>query len=184
MQQNIRITAHDHQRLTQLIVDLGRLPAASTSGADTLAELLDTGRIVPPQDIPVNVVTMNSQVLYEDIETGELREACVVYPEDANPASGRISVLSPVGASLLGLASKPYCRCRTAAALASAFAEWCGNRRRMGNMRSRCMGRTRALSVRQTGPAPTGPIYVNHRGALCLSRPWRTIRASILPAKT
>ena len=105
MQQNIRITAHDHQRLTQLIVDLGRLPAASTSGADTLAELLDTGRIVPPQDIPVNVVTMNSQVLYEDIETGELREACVVYPEDANPASGRISVLSPVGASLLGLAA-------------------------------------------------------------------------------
>ena len=105
MQQNIRITAHDHQRLTQLIIDLGRLPAAATSGADTLAELLDTGRIVPPQDIPVNVVTMNSRVQYQDLETGELREACVVYPEDANPAGGRISVLSPVGASLLGLAA-------------------------------------------------------------------------------
>lgn len=104
MQQNIRITAHDHQRLSQLITDLSRLTSAATSGAETLAELLDASRIVPPQDIPVNVVTMNSRVQYQDLESGELREACVVYPEDANPASGRVSVLSPVGAALLGLA--------------------------------------------------------------------------------
>ena len=105
MQQNIRITAHDYQRLSQLITDVGRLTSATTSGAETLAELLDASRIVPPQDIPVNVVTMNSRVQYQDLETGELREACVVYPEDANPANGRVSVLSPVGAALLGLAA-------------------------------------------------------------------------------
>ncbi|MBX3661851.1 MAG: nucleoside diphosphate kinase regulator [Burkholderiales bacterium] len=105
MQQNIRFTAQDHQRLSRLVIDLGRYAPAALSGAEMLAELLDTGRVLPPQDIPDNVVTMNSQVLYQDLETGELREARVVYPEDADPAAGRISVLSPVGASLLGLAA-------------------------------------------------------------------------------
>lgn len=105
MQQNISFTAHDHQRLSRLIADLGRFAPVALSGADTLAELLDAGRIVPPEAIPDNVVTMNSQVLYQDLETGELREACVVYPEDADPATGNISVLSPIGAALLGLAA-------------------------------------------------------------------------------
>lgn len=105
MQQNISLTAHDHQRLSRLVVDLGRYTPAAISGAEMLAELLDAGRIVPTQDIPGDVVTMNSQVLYQDLETGELHEVRVVYPEDANPAAGHISVLSPVGAALLGLAA-------------------------------------------------------------------------------
>ena len=105
MQQNISLTAHDHQRLSRLVIDLGRYTPAAISGAEMLAELLDAGRIVPMQDIPGDVVTMNSQVLYQDLETGELHEVRVVYPEDANPAAGHISVLSPVGAALLGLAA-------------------------------------------------------------------------------
>ncbi len=103
MQQNINITTQDHQRLSRLVVDLGRFAPAAISGAEMLAELLDAGRIVPPQDVPCDVVTMNSQVLYQNLETGELHEVRVVYPEDADPAAGRISVLSPVGAALLGL---------------------------------------------------------------------------------
>lgn len=105
MQQNISFTAHDHQRLSRLVADLGRFVPAATSGIEMLAELLDAGRIVTPQDIPDNVVTMNSQVLYQDFETGESHQARVVYPEDADPAAGNISVLSPVGAALLGLAA-------------------------------------------------------------------------------
>jgi len=105
MQPNISLTTQDHQRLSRLVAGYGRLAPAAASGTETLAELLDAGRIVPPQDIPGDIVTMNSQVLYQDLETGELREARVVYPEDANPATGHISVLSPVGAALLGLAA-------------------------------------------------------------------------------
>ena len=105
MQQNISLTAHDHQRLSRLVAGHGHRAPAAASGSETLAELLDAGRIVPPQDIPGDVVTMNSLVLYQDLETGELREARVVYPEDADPAAAHISVLSPVGAALLGLAA-------------------------------------------------------------------------------
>jgi regulator of nucleoside diphosphate kinase len=45
---------------------------------------------------------MNSRVLYEDLRTGERGTVTIVYPADANAKAGQISVLSPVGAALLG----------------------------------------------------------------------------------
>lgn len=105
MHQNISITAHDYMRLSRLVTDFGRFAPAAHDGAETLAELLDSGRVVAPQDIPHDVVTMNSRVLYEDIESGELREITIAYPEDADPAARKVSVLSPIGAALLGLAA-------------------------------------------------------------------------------
>jgi regulator of nucleoside diphosphate kinase len=105
MKQNISLTAHDLQRLRRLVAELAQRSHSMQESADALEETLDTGRIVAPQDIPGDVVTMNSQVQFEDLESGELREAAVVYPEDSNPATGNISVLSPVGIALLGLAA-------------------------------------------------------------------------------
>jgi regulator of nucleoside diphosphate kinase len=46
---------------------------------------------------------MNSDVVYEDVETGARRSVRVVYPKDSDAASGRVSVLAPIGAALLGL---------------------------------------------------------------------------------
>jgi regulator of nucleoside diphosphate kinase len=45
---------------------------------------------------------MNSRVQYEDVKTHEQGTVTIVYPADADAVSGRISVLSPVGAALLG----------------------------------------------------------------------------------
>jgi regulator of nucleoside diphosphate kinase len=45
---------------------------------------------------------MNSRVLFEDVRTHDQGTVTIVYPADADPGSGRISVLSPVGAALLG----------------------------------------------------------------------------------
>lgn len=46
---------------------------------------------------------MNSEVVYEDIATGAQRAIRVVYPQDADVAAGRISILAPMGSALLGL---------------------------------------------------------------------------------
>ena len=46
---------------------------------------------------------MNSRVRFEDERTGEQREVTLVYPRDADIDAGKISILVPVGASLLGL---------------------------------------------------------------------------------
>ena len=53
--------------------------------------------------MPDDVVTMNSEVVYEDSATGNQRVVRLVYPKDANASAGRVSVLAPVGAALLGL---------------------------------------------------------------------------------
>jgi regulator of nucleoside diphosphate kinase len=70
-----------------------------------LAEELDRADIVQPEDLPVDVVTMHARVVYLDETTGERRDVTVVYPGEADASQGRISVLSPVGAALLGLAA-------------------------------------------------------------------------------
>lgn len=46
---------------------------------------------------------MNSKVRFADTRTGETGVVTVVYPADMNASSGKISVLSPVGAALIGL---------------------------------------------------------------------------------
>lgn len=71
----------------------------------TLLDDLDAGEVVPSTVIPADVVTMNSVVEVLDHASGRRRRYTVCYPGDADPGNGRISVLSPLGASLLGLAA-------------------------------------------------------------------------------
>jgi regulator of nucleoside diphosphate kinase len=59
--------------------------------------------VVPRNEIPNDVVTMNSRVIFEIESTGERREITLVYPKDADIDSGKISVLVPIGTALLGL---------------------------------------------------------------------------------
>jgi regulator of nucleoside diphosphate kinase len=60
-----------------------------------------------------DVVTMYSQVLLCDPRTGRQRKLTLCYPSDAEPAAGFVSVLSPVGSSLLGLRVGATARWRT-----------------------------------------------------------------------
>ena len=68
-----------------------------------LADELRRAKIVTPGAIPPDVVTMHSKVEYQDDVTGEVRRITLVYPGEGNPDAGRISVLTQVGASLIGL---------------------------------------------------------------------------------
>lgn len=90
------VTELDHVRLSSLLV---RQPAPCAG----LAELLDDANLVPTVEVPADVVTMNSRVQLADPSTGALREIALCYPADADPGAGRLSVLSPAGAGLLGL---------------------------------------------------------------------------------
>jgi regulator of nucleoside diphosphate kinase len=98
----IWLTAQDYNRLRHLLAELTHQSRGMQAGLETLEEILDLARIMHPTKVPGNVVTMNSQVVYEDVRTGEQGTVTIVYPADADPSSGRISVLSPVGAALLG----------------------------------------------------------------------------------
>lgn len=67
-----------------------------------LSEALAFLDLVPSREIPPDFVTMYSQVIVEDLGSKKRQKLTLCYPADAEPHLGFISVLSPVGASLLG----------------------------------------------------------------------------------
>lgn len=69
-----------------------------------LASELDRADVVDSRDVPPDVVTMNSRVVFEDVASGRTTEITIVLPHDADVQRGKVSVLAPVGTALLGLA--------------------------------------------------------------------------------
>jgi regulator of nucleoside diphosphate kinase len=95
------LTSDDHDRLTAL----ARATAShDRDGAQLLMGELYRADIVPPYWMPDGIVKMNSHVEFRDDRTGRIRCVQLVYPQEADIDHGRISVLSPVGTALLGLA--------------------------------------------------------------------------------
>ncbi|MCC0064710.1 MAG: nucleoside diphosphate kinase regulator [Defluviimonas sp.] len=72
--------------------------------ADRLLGEIGRARIVPAAKLPPNVVAIGRTVTYRDETTGQETSVTPVYPEDADIARGRISILTPVGVALIGLA--------------------------------------------------------------------------------
>ena len=95
------LTELDHVRLLNL-ARRDRRSDGSPTPRMTIEHVLDGCAIVPSRDIPPDVVTMYSQVLLQDLVTGVRSKLTLCYPADAEPAAGFVSVMSPVGASLLG----------------------------------------------------------------------------------
>jgi regulator of nucleoside diphosphate kinase len=73
-----------------------------TPASDALDAELRRAQVVDGAAVPPDVVTMNTEVVYED-DTGARRTVRVVYPREADSARGRVSVLAPIGSALLGL---------------------------------------------------------------------------------
>jgi len=95
------LTELDHIRLQNLI---RRYPVDMAPGtADTLGAIIDNADLVRPEDMPADTVTMNSRVVLADRSTGAHNTLTLCYPHDVEPAKGCISVLSPIGTSLIGL---------------------------------------------------------------------------------
>lgn len=79
-------------------------PAFSKQTAATaLSDTLGRARVVPPDQVPGDVVTMHSRIECEDELHGERHTLTLVYPHEADVLHSRISVLAPVGSALLGL---------------------------------------------------------------------------------
>jgi regulator of nucleoside diphosphate kinase len=96
----IVLSADDVERLEQLSdkPELRHEPAI----AHLLSEIA-RARVLPANQVPSDVVTMNSSVICLEAHTGAQRRLTLVYPHEADIAHGRVSVLSPVGTALLGL---------------------------------------------------------------------------------
>lgn len=99
----IRLTQLDASRLGELAKESLRRAGVLADAGRTLVSALNSARVVAADAILADVVTMNSPVILEDRASGKRKEATVVYPIDADPARGKLSVFSSVGRTLLGL---------------------------------------------------------------------------------
>ncbi|BCP55744.1 nucleoside diphosphate kinase regulator [Kaistia sp. 32K] len=96
----ITILAADHERLSTLA------RAATHSHpdvAEVLNEELDRARVVADAKRSHPFVRMGHEVEYRDDTAGMVRKVTLVYPEQADIGQGRISVLTPIGAALIGV---------------------------------------------------------------------------------
>ena len=93
----IYLTQNDMESLFKLV------DAQPGKRLEKLESELVRAKVVPRDEIPEDVVTMNSRVVFENETTGERREITLVYPGNADIDAGRISVLVPIGTALLGL---------------------------------------------------------------------------------
>lgn len=96
----IYVTEQDYERLLQLV--LAQRTVSGPRAVEALNKELKRARVVAPEEIPAEVVTMNSLVRLRETQGAAEMEISVVYPKDANVPRRRISVLAPVGTAILG----------------------------------------------------------------------------------
>lgn len=70
---------------------------------DFLAREIDRAEILPDTRLLPGLVTMDSEVTFRDDISTQERSVTLVYPDSANVDAGKISILTPIGAALIGL---------------------------------------------------------------------------------
>jgi regulator of nucleoside diphosphate kinase len=101
-EKQIVITELDRKRLIDLILDAQSGEYRGSVYLDNLRGELHRAQIVTPQEIPADTITMNSKVALLDLDTQNEEVYTLVYPEHADSAEGKISILAPIGTAMLG----------------------------------------------------------------------------------
>jgi len=96
------LSERDYFQLEALSV---RDPLTALPGLDTrrgIAEVLDDAIVVPADAVPEHIAAPHSEIVLRETETGVMRRITLCLPTDSEPAAGRVSVLSPLGMSVIG----------------------------------------------------------------------------------
>ena len=99
-ERSIYVTSDDRKRLQALL----SRPTEAMDRDDVSGLVSEVQRavVVPASEIPPDVITMNTRARLLDLDQRTTLDYTVVYPEDADFAAGRISVVAPIGAAMLG----------------------------------------------------------------------------------
>ncbi|NLS07838.1 nucleoside diphosphate kinase regulator [Rhizobium sp. P32RR-XVIII] len=95
----ISMAVSDHERLARLAEShASRIPEV----ADELMAELERAHVVPDERLSADVVRMGSKLRFTS-DLGEDRQVTLVFPSDADISEGKVSILTPIGAALIGL---------------------------------------------------------------------------------
>lgn len=94
---SVYVTESEFERLSNLAA------SSATTGASLLGDELVRAIVLKDGEFPRAFVRLRSFVEFTDLMTGRSRRVQIVLPEEADIDQDRLSVLTPVGAALLGL---------------------------------------------------------------------------------
>lgn len=95
---SIYISSLDMNRITAL---LDKMPNLASDLVQLDAEL-DRATVLEPSEMPPNVVTMNSTVVFKFTDSDKTMTKTLVYPSELK-SSDDVSIFAPVGSALIGL---------------------------------------------------------------------------------
>lgn len=96
----ITLTQSIHERLSELaFAAVNRLPEV----AKYLERELDRARVVSDEALPPSTVTVGSHVTFVDCDTDQRHSVTLVWPMEEDASRHRLSLMTPVGAALIGL---------------------------------------------------------------------------------
>lgn len=93
----IYVTEKDFMRLKNL------LDSYDGSEFEDLEIELDRAGVLTDTEVPKDLITMNSNVRYLNVQDNKESTITLVYPKEANSSEGKISILAPLGSALIGL---------------------------------------------------------------------------------
>ena len=67
-----------------------------------LNDELESAKIMTEQDLPGDVVCLNSEVRIQEVEEGKIYNFKLVLPNEADITKNKVSVFAPLGIALLG----------------------------------------------------------------------------------
>ncbi len=98
----IIISNEDYDTLTPYMKGLMPVKGFDKNNTAILREELMKATLVKKDELPADVVRLNSRVIIKDKIKNKLIELTLVVPEKADIKARRISVFAPVGTALLG----------------------------------------------------------------------------------
>jgi regulator of nucleoside diphosphate kinase len=101
-QPSIFLTTKDVEKLRDLIREAYHTEYRGSDYLKQLAAEIEKASVVQPDQIPADVITLNSTARLIDQDTDEEMVYTLVFPEDADPSQGKISILAPIGTAMLG----------------------------------------------------------------------------------
>ncbi len=100
---HIFVTEKDYKKLKELLLTT-EANYRDRKDLISLEAELQKAKIVDSKEVPENIVTMNTRLIFCDLENNNRTEATLVFPSEASIENGKLSVLSPIGTGLLGYA--------------------------------------------------------------------------------
>ena len=93
----ILITERDYLRIRHI------LSKTSSMDFENLEIEIERAKIIDEREVPLDLVRMNSTVKFMTLQDEKVNTLTLVFPEEANFAEGKISILAPLGSALIGL---------------------------------------------------------------------------------